>query len=150
MIKDYNNPKIFLNEVDGFCQTNGGQLKRKEDLNNIFAEAFNHNKANLLEDLAFTAKYLRGLMRVLEKGVQNPEVKSLEYVKSDYSLNVNKFTNQLKEILSESSDKTKEHFNKTYFELSHEGLRNLNELFSDLEWTKIYLNEQKRKQGTGN
>ena len=143
-IKDFNSSEEFLNEVDSFSSSKGGQLKRKEDLNIILKEAFKHNKEKLLKDLSFTAKYLQGLMRVLKKGVQNPEVQSLEYVKSDYSSNVNKFATQLREVLSESDTEVKEHFNKTYFELSQEGFQNLNELLSDLEWTKMYLNEQKR------
>jgi len=144
-IKDFNNSGKLLNEVDSFSSSKGGQLKRKVDLNIIFKEAFIHNKEKLLEDLSFTAKYLQGLVRVLKKGTQNPDVHSLEYVKSDYSSNLNKFTNQVKEILSEKDQGVKEYFDKTYFELSQEGFQNLNELLSDLEWTKMYLNMQKRK-----
>ena len=73
-IEDYNSSEKFLNEVELFSSVKGGQLKRKEDLNIIFEEAFKHNKEKLLEDLSFTAKYLQGLMRVLKKGAQNPEV----------------------------------------------------------------------------
>ena len=145
MIQGYSDSKKLLNEINDFSLAKGGQLKRKEDLNIIFEEISRNNKEKLLEDLSFTAKYLQGLMRVLKKGAQNPEIKSLEYVKSDYSLNIMKFTTQLKEILSESSGEMKEHFNKTFFELSQEGFQNLSELLSDLDWTKMYLNELKRK-----
>ena len=143
-IKDYSNSEKFLNEIESFTSAKGGQLRRKEDLSIIFDETFKHNKEKLLEDLSFTAKYLQGLMMVLKKGTQNPEVQSLEYVKSDFSLNLNKVTTQLKEVLAESDQGVKGHFNKTYFELTQQGFQNLNELLSDLEWTKMYLNEQKR------
>jgi hypothetical protein len=145
MVKEYNNFEKFLNEVDNFSLAKGGRLKRKNDLKIILEETLKPHKEKLFEDLSFTAKYLQGLMRVLKKGGQNPEVKSLEYVKSDYSSNADKFIAQLKEVLSENSMEVKEHFNKTYFELSQEAFHNLNELLSDLEWTKIYLNEQKRR-----
>ncbi len=120
------------------------RIKRKDDLKIIF-EADKQNEKSLLENLSFAAKYILGLQRVLKKGSMNPEITNIELVKKDYSDNFQKLIYQLKELINLSSEKVQDHFQKTYFELSHQCLKNLNELLEDLEWTKMYLNQQKRQ-----
>ena len=143
MRKDYYGSVEFIEEVEKFSRS---KLNKKAELLRICEEAVKNNKEIILEDLAFTAKYLRGLMRVMQKGMENPEVKSLEHVKKDFSSNIKKVKEQIKEIILNSEDSLKNHFEENYFVMTQDGLQNLNELLSDLEWTKKYLNEEKRKR----
>jgi len=143
MKKDYSNSVEFVEEVEKFSRS---KLNKKAELLRIYEEVVKNDKQKIFEELAFTAKYLRGLMRVLQKGMENPEVKSLEHVKKDFSSNIKKVKEQIREIISNGEDSLKNHFEEKYFAMTQEGLQNLNELLSDLEWTKKYLNEEKRRE----
>ena len=136
-----NSASGFVDEVEKFSRTN---LNKKAELLRIYEESIKTEKEKTFEDLAFTAKYLRGLMRVMQDGASNPGVSSLERVKADFSSNIKKVKDQLKDIISNSDEQLKKYFADNYFEMSQEGLTNLNELLADLEWTKMYLNYQKR------
>jgi len=143
MKKDYSSSVEFVEEVEKFSKS---KLNKKAELLRIYEEVEKNDKEKIFKDLAFTAKYLRGLMRVLQKGMENPEVKSLEHVKKDFSSNIKKVKEQIREIISNGEDSLKNHFEEKYFAMTQEGLQNLNELLSDLEWTKKYLNEEKRRE----
>jgi len=140
---EYSNaPAKLLKEIDEFS---GGSLKKRVDLQIIFEESLNRNNSRLLDELAFTSKYVAGLLRVLKEGSKNSEVDNLDQVKKDLSLNMNKTITKIREILNDADGNTKQYFERTYFEMSQQSFFNLNELISDLEWTKKYLNVQKRK-----
>jgi len=133
---------MLLEEIEEYSNF---KLKRKDDLRILIEVCNTNNKAKLFEDLSFTAKYILGLQRVLKKGVINPEINNLEKIKKDYSDNIIKVIEQIKELITLTPGKTKERFDKTYIELSQQGLSNLNELLEDLEWTKMYFNSKKRQ-----
>lgn len=135
-------PADFINEAEKFSKSS---FNKKVELIRIYEEAVNSKNEKIFEDLAFTAKYLRGLMRVMQKGTENPEVNSIENIKKDFSANVKKAVDQIKILISNSDEDLKNHFEKNFFEMSQQGLTNFNELLADLEWIKIYLNHQKRE-----
>lgn len=137
-----NAPGMLVKEVDEFS---GYKLKKRPDLQIIFEETLNKGKEKLLEDLVFTSKYVQGLIRVLKEGGINPEVKNTESIQNDLSENMKKAVGQIKEAVSLADGNTQQYFQRTYFELSQQGFMNLNDLLSDLEWTKKYINELKRK-----
>lgn len=132
----------YTEEINNFS---GQKLKRKDDLKTLIEICFTNEKPVLLENLSFTAKYILGLDRVLKKGSMNSEISNLEQIKQDYMNNIKKSVEQLKEIISFTDEGTKNHFEEKYLKLTHEGFKNLNELHEDLEWTKMYLNNQKRQ-----
>ena len=120
-------------------------LKRKPDLDIILQACLQSNQSEKFEELAFTGKYLQGLMRVLIKGAEITENENLENVKQDLSDNMEMIIDQIRNILSNQSDEIKSRFEKTYFILSQVNFQNLNELLSDLEAVKKYINYSKRK-----
>jgi hypothetical protein len=144
-MSDYseNNPADFVEEVEKFS---GSILNKKAELIRIYEESIKSGKEKIFEDLTFTAKYLRGLMRVLQKGTNNPDVQSLDQIKKDFSDNVKKIIKQLKEITAGSDEQLQKHFKDNYYQMSQESLININEFLADLEWTKLYLNDQKRQK----
>jgi hypothetical protein len=86
------------------------------------------------------------MMRVLQEGGSNPQISSLDHVKKDFSSNLAKAIEQIKQIIVGADKSQKEYFEEEFFMKSHAGLTNLNELLTDLESTKLYLNYLKREK----
>jgi len=138
MIKKLNiNGDDFINEVEKFSKRS---LNRKAEMISIYSAAIDSNQVNVFRDLCFTAKYLLGTMRVIKEGGNNPQVSSLDHVKKDFSENIIKATNQIRQIIHDTDEPLKKYFEEDFFEKSHSGLTNLNELLADLECAKLYLN----------
>ncbi len=137
----YNFSENFIDEVNSFSNN---QLKRKEDLQKIYNESLTNNTTHLFEEMSFTAKYINGLMKVLKSGIHNPEVQSLEHVKKDLTSNLNKLVEQISHILLHSEDEMKNYFNENYLKMTQDSFQKLNELITDLDWTKKFLNDFKR------
>lgn len=121
-------------------------LIRKSDLEIILQACLQTNQAEKFEEFAFTGKYLQGLIRVLKKGAEITEIENLENVKRDLSDNMEMIIDQMRNILSNQAEEIKSRFEETYFTLNQVNLQNLNELLSDLEAVKKYINHIKRKK----
>lgn len=132
----------LINEVEKFSNS---KLNKKAELINLYESAITSDKVKDFEDLSFTAKYLRGLMRVLNEGKQISEVGSMEKIKSDFTMNMKKATELIKNIISNSDDSMKKYFEENFLEMSQNSLVNVNELLADLEWVKMYMNKVKRE-----
>jgi hypothetical protein len=138
----FRDSRELLKNVDEFSNF---KLPRRDDLQIIFTEGVKEKNNKLFEDLVFTAKYVQGLMKVMKTGQENSEVKSLEHVKNDLSKNMEKVVDQIRQIISDSSQSDKDYINKTFLQMNPDAFRNLNDLLYDLDWTKKYLNDLKRK-----
>jgi len=137
----FKDSRELLKRVDEFSNF---KLQRRDDLQIIFTEGVKEENNKLFEDLVFTAKYVQGLMKVMKMGQENSEVKSLEHVKSDLTKNMEKVVEQIREIVSESSQSDKDYIEKSFLQMTPDAFKNLNELLADLDWTKKYLNDLKR------
>lgn len=129
-----------VDQIDDFSQH---QLIKKTDLKTLYLLSVEKGNEKAFEDLSFTAKYVKGLMRVLKTGPANPDVKSLDHIRKDFTHNMQKVVDQMKDIVVNADEKIKSYFDSTYFDLSHQSIQNLNLLLSDLEWAKKYFNERK-------
>jgi len=136
------NTANLVEEINVFSEQ---KLKRKNDLKILLEMSFKNEKSVLLENLSFTAKYIRGLERVLKKGSMNPEISNIEQIKQDYTNNIKKLIDQIKELISFADTEVNSYFEEKYFKLTQEGFQSLSELLEDLEWTKMYFNRQKRR-----
>ena len=133
----------IIDEIDEFSQH---KLNKKTDLKTLYCQSIKDGKEKTFEELSFTAKYVDGLMRVLKTGTSNPDVKSLEHIRRDFTHNMQKIVDHMKEIISNADETIKIYFEKTYFDMSHQGMQNLTLILSDLEWAKKYFNLQKRQK----
>lgn len=122
----------------------GNQLKRKDDLSELAGLGYSNDKKELFEELCFSAKYVQGLFRVLEKAAGNTDIQNVSQIKADLTNNLEKVKQLIEQLLADSDNSTKDYFNDNYLQLSQTGLFNLRELMNDLEWTKKYLNQVKR------
>ena len=132
----------IIDEIDDFSLH---RLNKKSDLKTLFCLSVKDNKEKTFEELSFTAKYVQGLMRVLKTGTSNPEVKSLEHIRKDFTHNMKKIVDQMKEIVVNADEQIKRYFETTYFDMSQQWMQNLTLILSDLEWAKKYFNMQKRE-----
>lgn len=137
----YYDPRELLKQVDNFSNF---KLSRRDDLQIIFTEGVKPGNKKLFEELIFTAKYIRGLFKVMKMGEQNPEVKSMEYIKNDLTKNVEKVIEQIRKLIASASQPDQKYVEENFLRMTASAFRNLNELLADLEWTKMYLNELKR------
>jgi rhamnogalacturonyl hydrolase YesR len=132
----------IIEEIDDFSQH---RLNKKTDLKTLYCQSIKDGKGKTFEELSFTAKYVDGLMRVLKTGTSNPEVKSLEHIRKDFTDNMQKIVDLMKEIVVNADEQIKRYFEITYFDMTRQGMQNLTLILSDLEWAKKYFNMQKRQ-----
>lgn len=139
---------MHKNDINLFDETenfSNSLLTQKEDLIFLYKECINNECIEKFEELCFTGKYVNGLLRVIEAGISNPEVKSLDHIKQDLSLNMEKVISHLKEITLNSSEDFKNILTDKYFSLNADSIKNLTALVSDLDRVKRYLNYLKRE-----
>jgi hypothetical protein len=133
----------FLRETEKF---NNHRFNKKDDVQRLISIVIDLRKEEVFNELIFTAKYLKGLLRVVNKAPGIPEVESIEHVKADISENMKKVIDQLRSILSGSKVNTKNFFEENYLSLNQNSFSNLNLLLADLEAIKKYLNHLKHSQ----
>lgn len=133
----------FLNETEKF---NKHSLNKKDDVQQLISAAVKLKKEDEFKELIFTAKYLKGLLRILNKAPSIPEVQSVEYIQADITENMKKIMDQLRSLLSGTESGVKDFFEKNYFSPNKNSLSNLNLLLADLESVKKYLNYLKYHQ----
>ncbi len=134
--------ETLLNEAEKFSKK---MFADKENLFLVFQVGLKKENRESFEHLVFTAKYIRGLKRVIEKGAGLPDVNNLEDVKKDLSENMLTVVNILKELNSSMPEEKKELFENIYLKMTAKCISNLYTLLEGLEWTKMYLNELKGK-----
>lgn len=135
------NAERFCDEVAKFSQN---KLLVKSDLQMLVLSAISSLNEELFFSIAFTAKYIQGLLRVIQQAGTNPEIKNLQQIKHDLTENMEKMSSDLKTILAGSEIEVKAMFTEKYLALTAESFANLRKLLNDLEWVKIYQNQLKR------
>jgi len=135
------NPGLFCDEVEEFSNM---KLLVKADLQILASAAVHSLQQELFFSIAFSAKYVQGLIRVLQQAGTNPEIKNLDQIKKDLTENMEQITANLKILLANESTEVKREFEEKYLSLSSDAFAKLLNLLNDLEWVKIYQNHLKR------
>jgi len=136
-------PQEFYESVIKFS---GDKIKQKEDLKRIIELSFNNNTLQGFQDLAFSAKYVTGLLSIVRVNNENVNEEYLSKIKAEYLEHINKVKDLLIELLEPGTSFIKEIFKKKYFELKPECIENLSSLCEDLSRVKNYLNEMKEEK----
>ena len=97
------------------------------------------------DNLIFSAKYIRGLIRVLKSAPSNPEVKNINQIKADLSREIQKIQVSLESLLSNAGKDLQSYFREKYLRLEPSAFSNFNLLLEDLEKIKLYKNSLKRE-----
>jgi hypothetical protein len=139
--------------LDHLSKFSGLRLKNLQDLALLIE--LSHGREKILDDASFTAKYLNGLGRVLQKGIPPPppvdgdKAKTIEpdamlKIRNEYKQNLKKLSEQLKDLTSKLERKEKDRFHSRFLSPTRESIGNLTNLIYDLSWLKIYKNKLKR------
>jgi len=131
----------FLEDVENFS---GKKLQHKSELAQLCAASGFPAVSDSFSSILFTAKYIQGLMRVIEQAAKNPEIHNLQQIKQDLTVNLEKFTGDLKSFLQNESEQIQGEFENKFLSLTGESFLQLRNLLSDLEWVKMYLNHLNR------
>ncbi|MBA4252197.1 MAG: hypothetical protein C0425_11755 [Chlorobiaceae bacterium] len=121
------------------------KLESRANLQKILEIFFNKAEEGLLDEMTFTAKHIRGLVKVLGEASTKSEIQNIEQIKSDLSANIEKFREQIKNLISNESEEEKKFYEKNFLSFDEESFKNMQNLWSDLTWTKLFLNELRRK-----
>ncbi len=136
-------------QASGFLKSFGefskGKIQNEEDLARVVELAFEYGNKELLGELAFEAKYLSGLFRIIKSPENKLEEEYFGRVKGEYTAHIVKIKELFTKIIEPGSGFIKEIFEKKYFGLTQENLENLIKLCEDLARLKSYLNELKEK-----
>jgi hypothetical protein len=133
----------FLNNTQRF---NKHPLNKKDDVQLLITIVVKFKREKQFNELIFTAKYLKGLLRIVNKAPCIPEVESIDHIKSDISENMKKVVEQLRNLISGTEANAINLFEKNYLSLDQKNFSNLNLLLDDLESLKKYLNHLKHSQ----
>lgn len=133
----------FLDSVEMFTER---KLHHKKFLQQLIDETSQHDLFEKFEELAFTGKYVNGLLRAVKIGQSNPDVTNLQMIKDDLMSNMEKVISLIKEITSNLNDDTLNEIKIKFIELSKEQFTNLTQLIDDLDQVKKYLNHLKRTE----
>lgn len=131
----------FLDSVEAYTER---KLHHKFFLQQLLDETTKYQLYDKFEDLAFTGKYVNGLLRAVKIGQSNPDVTNLQMIKEDLMKNIEKVISLIKEITSTLTEESMNEINLKFIELSREQFTNLTLLMDDLDQIKKYLNHLKR------
>lgn len=132
----------FLDNVELFTEHN---LHHREVLQQLIDETNRLELYDKFEELAFTGKYVNGLIKAIKIGQANPEITNLQQIKSDLISNIEKIIHLIEEITSELNDEVKSELNHKFIETGKEQFNNITQIVDDLDQIKKYLNYLKRK-----
>jgi hypothetical protein len=135
------NSESFINGLEPFS---GSKLKEKELVREMLHYALSSDSFKLFEDVCFTAKYICGLKRVLKSASTMNDVNNTDSIKSDLSKNFEQIIEQVTGIIQLMPEEKQSILTQSYLEMTPEAFSRLNDLISDLEWAKMYLNQLKR------
>lgn len=127
-----------------FGEVFGEKLQRKEDISRIIELGFKSENFEAIEKMAFIGKYLDGLFNIIKRGESGIDEQVFKSYVEEYSINLEKFKNELEKLLQFASDFIQDIFRKKYLMLNQEGVQNLTALIHDFNYFKIYLNDKKR------
>jgi hypothetical protein len=123
-----------------------GKVNHPEDIGRIIDLVFQYDNKPVFEELVFHAKYLTGLMRIIQTKDNPLDEEYFKKVKEEYREHIEKVMESFSAIIEPGSDFVKEIFKKKYLALTQESLEQLNKLCEDLGRIKSYLNGLKERE----
>lgn len=121
------------------------KLNFEEDIERILSVSFEKKLIEELENLSFQAKYISGLISIIQRKENFTDESYFNKIKLELTEAFQKLKDELKIITEKFSPFIKNIFEEKYFQLTSESLKNLNRLCEDLTFIKLYLNDLKYK-----
>lgn len=141
----------FANELNKFS---GAKIKNIEDLTILLQLSDSSEREKMFDDIMFTAKYLNGLGKILQKNITaaaNPEGngKSVsaedarKKIMDEFKSNMKKLSEKIADYIKDLDPEVKNNFEEKYLALNQQSLQNLTTLIYDLSWIKVYINSKR-------
>jgi len=130
----------FLNILQDYSNN---KLKNTEDIKRILEIVKKQNSDELFNKMLFSAKAFNGLMRIIKKSDNIFEDIYFNKLKEEIKQHTEILLDCLKEISLQGGTFLNGIFTEKYFQLTTESMQNLSSLSNDLEYIKIYINENK-------
>ncbi len=129
--------KTLLTSIN---KASGNRLKRSMDLGALIEISEQNSSQELLNDLAFSAKFISKSFDLMQR--IGTEGNGYEKLSGEFSAQIKKSQQMIKQFLSLSDSMTKAHFTGSYLEMNTLTMQNLMQLYHDLSWYKNYQLDQ--------
>ena len=127
------NTKKLLDKINVLS---GRRLQRSMDLGTLIEIASVLGREQVLDDLAFHAKFLTKSFDLMQRIGKDGE--GYDKLSSEFSSNVQKCQSLINALTEGSEGTTASHFTSTYCTVGEMTMDNLMQLFHDLGWYKNY------------
>jgi hypothetical protein len=125
--------KTLLSEIN---KASGNSLKRSLDLGALLQIAEEQQQIEKLDDLAFSAKFITKSFDVMQR--IGKDGNGYEKLSEEFSSQIKKSLEILRQILEKTDAMTRSHFSGTYLEMNTLTMQNLMQLYHDLSWYKNF------------
>jgi hypothetical protein len=122
-------------------ESSGKTLKRSLDLGTLLQIAEEHSKHSLLDDLAFSSKFIIKSFELMQRIGRDGN--GYEKLSSEFTAQISKSQTVLRQLLESSDAATQAHFSGQYLEMNTLTMQNLMQLYHDLSWYKNYQIDQR-------
>ncbi len=136
-----------LEFYDGYLSLWNDKITHKDFLREIILFCFANHVVEELHEIAFSAKYVTGLHRVLIDAVNNPEVKDTSSIEHDLSTNLQKVIDKLGKLLKTAPEKLQLSFAELTA-MTPEAFQAFFALLVDFDFLKQYFNLLMREAET--
>jgi len=110
------------------------------DLGTLIELAETHSQQNTLKDLAFSSKFIVKSFELMKRIGRDGN--GYEKISGEFSIQVQKSQQVMKQILAHADAMTSSHFAASYMEMNTLTMENLMQLYHDLSLYKNYLLDQ--------
>ncbi|MFA6456278.1 MAG: hypothetical protein WCW40_05595 [Bacteroidota bacterium] len=121
-------------------QSTGKTLQRSLDLGALIELSETHSLQNTLNDLAFSSKFIVKSFELMKR--IGKDGNGYEKISEEFSAQVQKSQQVIKQILDHADAITKSHFAGSYLEMNTLTMENLMQLYHDLSLFKNYQLDQ--------
>ncbi len=119
----------------------GKTLKRSLDLGALLQIAEEHSLQVLLDDLAFSSKFIMKSYELMQRIGRDGN--GYEKLSVEFTAQITKSQSVLRQLLEKSDTATRTHFSGQYLEMNTLTMQNLMQLYHDLSWYKNFQIDQR-------
>ena len=130
----------FLNELNRF---NAGKVKNIDDLRRLLDIAVEYDLEDKIEEAAFSAKYLQGLINIIQKKDSFSDAEYFEKMKRELTDGIEQFKQKLAAIVEKTPEFYQTIFEEKFMAITQASFANLKRLIEDFSLIKKYLNENR-------
>lgn len=139
-MKEITDLNQFLNEVKAYKNR---EFRNEIDVYSLVEYIIQNNEYQLLEDISFSAKYIKGMFSIIQNETVQKDENYKGNLNKDISEAVEKFKELIKRVISGYEKKDFDSFYLRYLAMNQSAFSNLINLIDDFSMIKSYLNYRK-------